>query len=63
VTHYFLRLYDANGAHEDTRADYVLDFAETDAAWYVNHDGRPKVEIRRASDGEVVKTVTPEVTR
>lgn len=56
--HYFLRLYDAAGAFEDTRADYPLDSAEVDAEYYVNHEGHPKVEIRRGSDQSVVKTVT-----
>jgi hypothetical protein len=62
VTDYFLRLYEPDGTYQDTRPDYPLEFAERDADWYANHERHPKVEIRRASDREVVKTVTPEVT-
>lgn len=63
MTTFTLRIYGAGDVFRDEQPGYPLDGAEVDAAWYVNHDGAAYVHIVRDADGEIVRTVTPAVTR
>lgn len=58
MTTFNLRVFDARGDLRDEIPDFTSDGADVHAEWEVHHNGASRVEIVRASTGDVVRTVT-----